>query len=195
MSKPLFFFDTETSGLDPKRHTILQIAWIIEYDGAPLIERCFDVRPDSNDDLCLAALAVNDFTLERMGAAKERAFVFETLRQDLREAKDVQLIPVGHNVKFDIEFLNAAAQRGNDKYWLHFGNNSLVALKKALCTHLMCHYLEYCGDWYLPDYKLQTVCKAAGIVHEDAHDALADVRATRELFYYCSNRIRDINKG
>jgi len=39
---------------------------------------------------------------------------------------------------------------------------------------------DFQGQLSLPNYKLQTVCEHFG-VQIDAHDALSDIKATREL--------------
>ena len=196
-NKTLFFFDTETSGLDAKRHTILQIAWIIEKNGVPMVERSFDIKPDLNDDLNFAALDVNNFTIERMIAGKDRQYVLEIMRKDLKEAigGGESIVPVGHQVSFDIDFLYALAAKGTETFWLNFGNGSMLTIKKPLCTLAMCHFLDYAGVLKLPDYKLTTVCKHLNIELTHAHDAMGDVVATRKVFHYAKSRILNFNKG
>jgi DNA polymerase III epsilon subunit-like protein len=95
------------------------------------------------------------------------------------------LVPCGHNVKFDVDFLYALAHKGTETWWLNFGNNDYLRLRKPLCTLAMCHYLDYIGKLNLDNYKLTTVCKALGIDLPEctAHDAMADVQATRTLFH------------
>jgi DNA polymerase III alpha subunit (gram-positive type) len=44
------------------------------------------------------------------------------------------------------------------------------------------------GSIKCKDVKLSSVCKAVGINLEDAHDASADIRATKELFEYFQER-------
>jgi DNA polymerase-3 subunit epsilon len=186
MSESIFFFDTETGGLDPKRHDILQASWIIEKNGAVIVERVFDVKPDPCSDICMAALEVNNFSIERMMAGKERVMVLEILRQDVAAAVGggKALYPCGHNVRFDVDFLHALAQKGSETWWLNFSpQTQYIMLKKQLCTLSMCHILDYRGLLSLQDYKLVSICKHLGIENINAHDALSDVRATRELFH------------
>lgn len=193
-NKTLFFFDTETSGLMPDRHGILQIAWIIEKNGAVLRERVMDVKPGVID-LNLNALAVNNFTLERMMVARDAQVVLEELRNDVKLAVGggPALTPCGHNVKFDIDFLHALARGCNATWWLNFGQNDYLNLKKPLCTVAMCHWLDYAGVLSLPDYKLTTCCKGLDIELVGAHDALQDVRATRQLFHKLEGLMRPIS--
>jgi DNA polymerase III epsilon subunit-like protein len=196
VNKTLFYFDTETSGLESTRHTILQIAWIIEKNGAVMCERVFDIRPKDDADMCLAALNVNNFTIARMLAAREAPLVLGQMREDIKLAVGggSALTPVGHNVKFDIDFLYALAKSRNETWWLNFGNNDYLKLKKPLCTVAMCHWLDYTGVLSQSDYKLTSCCKQLGITLEGAHDALQDVRATRQLFHKLEGLMRPIRE-
>lgn len=190
--KPIFFFDTETGGLEPSHHALLQVAYIIEKDGAVMIERAFDIKPDDNSDVCLGALNVNNFSIDRMMAGTDRVVVLETIRQDVKMAVGggCALVPCGHNVRFDVDFIYALAKKGSETWWLNFSPQSqYINLKKPLCTLAMCHYLDYVGKLNLSDYKLTSICKALGVDIINAHDALADVRATREVFHLLQKEI------
>jgi DNA polymerase-3 subunit epsilon len=187
-----FYFDTETGGLDPKHHALLQIAWIIENDDNEIVvERSFDLAPEYDADINLPALDVNGFTIERIKEGTPRAKVLETMRQDVKSAVGGggPLIPIGHNVRFDIDFLYRAAQRGTETFWLNFGNNDYLALRKPVCTLALSNYLSYCGMINVSDHKLITMCNYFSIPVIDAHDALADVRMTRHLFHALKRRI------
>ena len=41
----IFYFDTETTGLDPKRHDIIQLAYIVEINGEVKEEGEFKLQP------------------------------------------------------------------------------------------------------------------------------------------------------
>jgi DNA polymerase III epsilon subunit-like protein len=49
--------------------------------------------------------------------------------------------------------------------------------------------MEYAGLIASPNYKLHTECTHLGINLKDAHDALADVKATRELMMLINEMI------
>jgi DNA polymerase-3 subunit epsilon len=174
MTSPILFIDFETSGLDANRHAILQAAWIIEKDGVVTQERVYDVQPDQNDDLCMAALEVNGFTFERLKAGKYVSLVLEILKQECLPY--VGLRPCGHNVTFDIDFLVKVGRRHGENPFVY------LDIRKSLDTHALLHYLDYKGKLSLSSYTLVSACHYFGIPLK-AHDALEDIRATRILFH------------
>lgn len=178
----MLYFDCETSGVDPKRHAILQIAWIIKAGNEIIAKKCFDVKPEDSHDLNLKALEVNGFTFERMKAGIDGSLMTRLLAEDIRLAMGGgdALIPCGHNVRFDLEFLSAYLQKGTEKYTIHYGNSSALQMNRPVCTMALCHYLNYRHILHLNDYKLATVCGYFGIPI-DAHDALSDIEATITL--------------
>ena len=183
-TKTLLFFDTETSGVDAERNGILQIAWIIERNGEVFDECVSDVALPKDLSISLEALEINNFTLERMKKGRDACAVMEQLRLKLKSAVGggPAAIPCGHNIKFDIDFLHRTAKRINAAWWCNFGQNDYLALRSPVCTLALCHYCAYRGILELPNYKLATLCGHFGIPLTP-HDALADIRATRSLFY------------
>ena len=170
----ILYFDLETSGLDPARHCILQAAWIIERDGKILVERKIDVQPFAGADLCLPALDVNGFTLDRVRAGWYPEKFLYDLQQDLQSHVwgDEIIRPCGHNVQFDVSFLLAAAKRHN----IHFIGQ--LDFTRMIDTVSILRFFDLCGKISLTNYKLETVCKHFNIPIK-AHDALEDVRAVR----------------
>jgi len=188
MKDGLLFFDTETGGLDPSRHPVLQVAWVLEVDDKVVSTDCFDVKPNIDADLVIAALNVNGFTMERMMKGTNPTVVMEKLRSDIL-ATGRRFIPVGHNVNFDVDMAHAMSRRCCANWWFNFSVEAPVQLRKPLCTKAMSHYLDYRGFLSLSDYKLATLCEHFGILLEGAHDALSDVLATRLLFHELNNLI------
>lgn len=193
--KTIFYFDCETSGLDPTRHCILQIAWIVERDGIEKIRRCFDVKPPENAELNIKALEVNGFNFDRMNAGIDGSIMLNYLHDDIKGSVGggSGAIPCGHNVRFDLDFLNVALQRTDVKYSLHYGNGSLLRMNRPLCTLSLCHYLNYRGALSLDSFKLETVCKYFGITL-NAHDAMCDIMATRALLIHLNGIIDTLSE-
>jgi DNA polymerase III alpha subunit (gram-positive type) len=105
-------------------------------------------------------------------------------------------ILLGHNVVFDISFLQ----------WL------FVFHKKDLSKYLdgktdgygnfQPTYIDTLNmarqRWYhepMANYKLGTCCEKAGVELVDAHEAMADVNATVELFHYFTHSLRNGSAG
>jgi DNA polymerase III epsilon subunit-like protein len=167
------YIDFETSGLDSSRHGILQAAWIVEMNGNLLVERSMDVCLRPNDDISPMALSTNNFTLDRIMAGRDLSIMVAALKEDLRQGS--AYFPLcGHNVQFDVGFLIAALKKTNEHiYDINF--KCQYDTRSIMAWEAMKH------GWILPDYKLETCCRYFNIPLV-AHDALNDIRSTRELF-------------
>jgi DNA polymerase III epsilon subunit-like protein len=173
--------DVETTGLDPKINGVIQIALIAEIDGEVQDEVTWKVKPYPTDKVEEKALQVSGVTSDELATFADpkdilgamRIFLGKFVEQYDRTDK---FTPVGYNVRFDMDFLKAWFEKGGDKYfgsWFCWQSVDPLAL---------CYWLRYTGKLILPDYKLTTVCEHFGVALGDAaHDALADIRATREL--------------
>lgn len=174
----IFFFDCETSGLDPDRHGILQIAWIIDDGGDIKQEKCYDVKLEGDHDICLAALDCNNFSLERIRKGTPLGRVMSSLRISLLDAgcMNDQGIPCGHNVPFDISFLQKAEDITDEKVLMY------LQWWKSLDTLAFARWLYHTGKLTVSEHKLQRLCEHFNIEH-DPHDAYSDVRAVRQIYY------------
>lgn len=84
----------------------------------------------------------------------------------------------GQNPAFDMEFVKHLWSSHGDSYfgaWFYYHPLDLITMMVAL--RLRGYYTE------MPNLKLGTICNALGVRLDNAHNALADVRATREAFY------------
>ncbi|MFH1788038.1 MAG: hypothetical protein ABH834_01500 [Candidatus Altiarchaeota archaeon] len=81
----------------------------------------------------------------------------------------------GYNVGFDISFLEAFFRKMGDNYLYSYISSPLDMLSVT-------RYLSYMGILKTADHKLETVCEAMGIPLE-AHNAMSDIRATREIAF------------
>ena len=184
------YVDTETTGTDPDKHGIIQIAMIIEIDGTVVVDREWLVRPHPEVKADLEALAINGRTIAEIKSFPDANQVFGDIQKFLGGFVDQfdrtdKLTPAGYNVKFDLDFLQSFwARCGDDKYFGSWFNWDAVDPLPLL------RYLKFAG--LLPplqNLKLATVCDHFGVkLGEDAHDALADIKATRELVHLLSNR-------
>ena len=85
-----------------------------------------------------------------------------------------KLVIAGYNVEFDKKHLKALLARNGFNYDDYFIDTADVfeQVKRASIQKALP---------YLPDRKLGTVAKHLGVNLENAHNALADIRATREV--------------
>ena len=177
--KKAFYFDVETTGLSAWKNDIIQIAYLIEINGEIALEKNLLVKPFNMSTVDPRALKVNRTTVEQIENYPLPRQVHNEIQEDLaifvnKFDKADKFTPIGYNVKFDIDFLNQFFKKNNDKYYGSWFNWYSVDPKELL------QLLRYEGKINLPDLKLTTACAHYNIKF-DAHDALADIKATREL--------------
>ncbi|MCU0414180.1 MAG: 3'-5' exonuclease [Ignavibacteriaceae bacterium] len=177
--KKVLYFDTETTGLDEKQNDIIQIAGIIVIYGVVQEEFEFKVQPFNYDNISQEALDIHGYNVEQLKTFPEPGEIYLRVIDIFSKYidkynKEDKFTPAGYNVEFDLRFLQQFFQKNNDVY---FG--SWVNWKKIDPLPLL-YYLDYCNRINLPNYKLATVCQHFEIELK-AHDALGDIRATREL--------------
>lgn len=181
MSKAAFFaFDTETTGLSPSRNEIISFsAQILAADLSVISKFTTYAFPDKECEP--AAAALNGYTPEAWttkGACTQVELVAQ-IRRELHGHNG--LIPVGHYVKFDLDFLYATFAR----------HNARSDLKYTLSYHS----IDTVGAAILIDiaklgskqgnYKLTKLCTRFGIsLGDKAHEAEADIQATVDLLQY-----------
>lgn len=179
------FFDTETTGLPldhklPSTDTanwprLVQVGWILANDeGVELSSGNFIVYPNGFE-IPKEASKIHGFTTE---IARNNGLPLDSvINLFLKDFKKADCI-VGHNVSFDQKVMGAE--------FIRLGRNDPMFTKRAICT--MHGGTEYCqlkgkyGKYKWP--KLQELYyKLFGTNFEDAHDAMADIRATARCFW------------
>ena len=173
------YFDTETTGLNPWKNDIIQIACIVEIDGEVKGEFESKVQPVNWEHLDPKALEVHGYDERTLRTFPETKRVFTQLTDFMSRFvnkfdKGDKFTPAGYNVRFDMEFLQNFFKKQGDQYFGSWVNWKLVDPMYKL------YEMDYMGKINLPNYKLATVCQHLGIELK-AHDALGDIKATREL--------------
>lgn len=190
MTNEIVFFDIETGGLDMAKHAITQIA-AIAVDASTLeiiaeFERKIRFKPESVDPEALKLNSYDPAVWERDAVHPEEACA--DLSRFLQGFASVRMISqrtgnpyrvaqlAGHNAAtFDGPFLKA---------WYERLNAFMPASYRVLCTLQRVQWLYQERPDLTPpaDFKLATLCQHFGICLDGAHDALADCRATIELY-------------
>lgn len=180
----VFYFDTETTGVDDSRAAVVQLSGIIEINGKPVEELNIFMKPFDGADISAEALSVNRMTMEQvMGFPKWEAGMKKLMGildnyVDPYDKRD-KFVICGYRVDFDIGFLRACFRRlGGTHAKYGFGSRFFNAsIDVASLVAIM--VLE--KGWRLANYKLSTVCEYLK-VPLDAHDAIEDIRATRTVY-------------
>lgn len=178
-----FFYDLETSGLDPRRHRIMQFAGQrtdldLNPVGEPinvLVKLSEDVLPDPG------AILVTGITPQK--TVEEGYTEAEFLRLLYEQMFTPGTITTGFNsVRFDDEFMRYTLYRNfYDPYEWCWQNNcsrwdllDVVRMTRALRPDGITW--PFTEDGY-PTNRLELLSSQNGLDHEQAHDALSDVLA------------------
>lgn len=183
LTRPLVVFDVETTGLDPQKDRIVELGLQVWYhDGRPLKEYRTLVNPEC--DIPAETSRVHKITSESIalcatcgGAEAEGNGNFCTCENFKRWPTFKQLAPhllrgfvgvdfAGKNVRFDLRMMSAEMERAGVA-WSYRGARIIDADR-----------LEQIGE---PRHLSNLYEKHTGKKLEDAHQALADVRATTEV--------------
>lgn len=177
--KKALYFDVETTGLNPWRNDIIQLACLVEINGEIKEEFETKIRPFDFDNIDQKALDIHGYKVEQLREFPHPMEVHKKLTDLLGKYvnkfdKSDKFAPAGYNVRFDADFLQNFFKKNDDKYYGSWFNWRYIDPMYTL------YMMDYERRLALPDYKLQTVCTHLGI-GIDAHDALSDIRATRQL--------------
>lgn len=179
INKKILWLDTETTGLNPNKHGVIQVAAIFEHGNTMSI---FNALNNCSD------CKIDDEALEITGHRKKdiKKYPKDTFDKLIKfldyflnkyDKKDKATL-IGYNVKFDLEMLHGWAKREGFDYlgsYLDWRVVDVLVLAR--------------NEWLLgrmpaepKDFKLGSICEVYGIEVPN-HDALDDIKATRELYY------------
>lgn len=178
----LLYLDTETTGLTDNS-AIVQIAGAIEIDNE--VVEWFNIRckPHKGADISESALKTIGFTIEELNQEQESEEALKELEEIFskyvdRYNKNDKLIMICHNFPFDFRMLYNFYNRLNNRFM-----GSFIDFKLNVCTLNLVKSLQVMGVLpILENNRLETWCKHFNVSLENAHDALEDIRATREVY-------------
>lgn len=160
--------DLETTGFDPEEDKVIEIA-AVKFQEKEII--------DTFDTLINPARLIPPIISHITNIHDEdlkNAPTFEEIKEKLVQFIGTHPI-VGHNIPFDVGFLN---QKG-------------LSLNNALYDTLHLASILLPG---IPSYSLDTLTRTLKIQHENRHRALSDTKATQELFSILVDKIQDIDE-
>ncbi|MCQ2086645.1 MAG: 3'-5' exonuclease [Bacilli bacterium] len=185
------WIDTETTGLDEKIHRPFEVAIIFvnnrkEPDGRIThleCERDFYLNPLRDGiEISQEALNITGYTEEKIRALKPAADVVPIIAEFLKDTitqfgtgPEEKSFLCGYNVGFDYKMIKALFndfELNFDDYIMNHQMDVFNQVKSAGNLRLIP---------YLPDRKLTTVAEHFRVNLENAHNALADIRATKEV--------------
>ena len=150
--------DVETSGLSSRRNRVLQVAVVsVDESGQVLDEWSSDVRRMFGS---VGPVHIHGLTRRRLWRAPR----FDELVPELARRFDGAVI-VAHNIGFDWAFVRRAFRRAGYR----------APDARRLCTLELSRSLDPQRELR---HRLSEVCARYGVELQQAHDALADARAT-----------------
>lgn len=177
------WLDFETSGLDEKTCGITQLAFmILGEDGEVLDMGNYDIKPFEGAEIQPTALQVTGKTYDQIMGFEDEAVVLEhflsiVLKHISKTNKDDNFTIGAYNAQFDVKFLAAWLERNKKNFFHYFNYHTNDPLA-------MLRILRWQGYVNIPSLKLSAAYKAVFDREFDAHDALADIMATRELYEF-----------
>jgi DNA polymerase-3 subunit epsilon len=165
--------DVETTGVLPRTDRVVEVAVVrMDSAGRRLAEFATLVNPERDvGDTYLHGISATDVV---------SAPTFRDVLGDVIALLSGAVV-VGHNVRFDLRFLDVEAQRA--RY-------SLPPVP-FLCT---LHLSRRVGGPLL-HRRLAACCEHAGIAHDGAHEALNDATATARLLVHYLGRAAEMGVG
>lgn len=184
--KKAIYLDTETTGLNSWKNDIIQIAFLIEIDGIIKEEYESKVAPFNFENVDEEALKINGYTVADLKTFPRPQDIYKEITDLMGKYcnkfdKGDKFSPAGYNVRFDVDFIKNFFKKNGDNYYGSWFNWKLIDPMYTL------YEMDYSEDIGLRDYKLSTVCEHFKI-NIKAHDALSDIRATRELRYILQSK-------
>ena len=188
----IFFYDLETTGLDPDTCAIHQLSALIRVNGTVVKNVDIKIRPFEGAEIHEKALQVGGVTREQIMAYPTEAEAFVQLQSILSQyvSKYDKLDKFhlsGYNIMgFDNNFLRKFWLRNNDKYFGSlFWSDCIDVMSEASSFLRMIRPT-------LPNFQLKTVAKLMRIEIDESklHNAVYDVELTMEIF----DRINKVRK-
>lgn len=181
----VLYFDTETTGTNPVKNDVVQIAGVIEIDEVVKEEFCFFCQPHDWKSIDPKALEIQNRTIEDLkkydSPRKMHIDLIKLFSKYVdRFNKFDKFMPAGQNVRFDIDFMNEFFKKCGDTFffaWVSPLPLDLLPLATAL---------KFKGIIRPENLKLSTIASEFGISF-NAHDALEDIRVTRQLLHIVLN--------
>jgi DNA polymerase III epsilon subunit-like protein len=172
----LAFIDTETTGTDPERHEIIELAVIIvrqvpregKGPNIEIIEECeWKIKPTHIERAEDAALRVNGYNEVDWMFAVDRKKAMEEFSKKTQSCSFIS-----HNLVFDYAFVMKAFDETGVENRMHYAKLDTISMAFARL------YDAPAAD----KFSLRYLCELLKVENSKAHTALADTRALVEVY-------------
>ncbi|HTI07678.1 MAG TPA: 3'-5' exonuclease [Puia sp.] len=176
-AEKILFIDTETGGIDPKTNSLLSLALVVwkEMEIKASLEILIN---DGILNVTEKAMEINGIQLEEHKKKAVTPFValqqFDSFLKEHFE-EDEKIVLGGHNITFDVNFLNAFLTINGYSFQQRFSH-------RHVDTASILFYLYLTGKIKRKITSSQDAFEYFGITVQGRHTALGDVLATAQLF-------------
>ncbi|MBU1018150.1 DEAD/DEAH box helicase family protein [Patescibacteria group bacterium] len=167
-NRPFVVLDLETSGIDPKKDDIIEVA-MVRYENGKEVKRYDDLIKINYKlpKIITVITGITDQDLQENG--RDKGIVFEEIEEMLDGA-----YMIAHNIKFDFGFLEAKGLNLNI-----LGKIDTIPFAQILYSQSA-------------SYSLESLSDDLNIKHINKHRAMGDVEATLELFKKMCEKIEQL---
>ena len=170
----LIFVDIETTGFDPDKHEIIELAYILVRQKGDkgqefevIEEKEFKVKPEHIETAEPQALKVNGYDEGQWLFANSLTEVMKVFAEKSKGAAFV-----AHNVTFDYSFIERAFTKTGIKNEMFYAKLDTISMA----------YAKLHTSPHINRFALGKLCEFFGIENDRAHNALADTRALFEVY-------------
>lgn len=166
------FVDLETGGLNPERHSILQLAAVLTDENLKVRGYFMTyVRPHPSLEVTAEALAINQIKVEDLWDAPDETQVAQAF-SNFANLVNPKPRFAGFNCKFDLLFLDEFLRRQD---------SSMPPYRVPWLDVLDVAKIKPEFESAIANFKLATIAEHLGIDTSGAHDAGADLMITIEV--------------
>ena len=187
MAKYLYL-DTETGGLSAAKDALLTVGLVAHDDELGILDTThIQVLPEGRivggKALEVNKINMNAHNIQAMSRLDAARAVVAFVRKNFGTGFNDMPLMIGHNVKFDVGFMDALWESTGVKQPYHY---------HAMCTMGIAQVCKQLGVLETANLKLDTLVKKFNIEFgaEGAHNSLADALATRLVHIELVNLLR-----
>lgn len=184
----LLWLDVETTGLSPKRNSVIELGSIVDIDQTVkrqihLVSRPVERRNRVDDK----ALQTNNFDINAIYNFPKSStavdLVIQSLSPFVKSAND-RFIIAGWCVQFDYHFIYEMFRReGREAEFSSLFTRHLLDVSTLSIMFKINGYIK------IKNNKLTTIAEALDITIDSPHRAMSDITATREVYYTLLKKI------
>lgn len=192
MSIKYIAFDCETTGLNDKCD-LLTVSFIILDENLESIDT-LNIKLRQNDGYYIYPEALKINKIDIINHHKESIDIIDARDRLLKflekNKSNYRLIPIGHNIQFDIKFIKKSGLLLCEEYDKYISYN-------VMDTLIISQFLKLSGKLNSrQNLSLISLCKSCNLVRDESleHSAEYDIKMTIELLKYYKNLMSDDEK-